>query len=82
MDLENKKELTAQEVELLNNFQMEELEERLEMKPWLKSDGVEVSPGNGEQPVNPPSESIQPTPPPSTTTPQPGSVPIVTIKIG
>ena len=37
MDLKNVKEqLTAQEVELLNDFQMEELEERMEMKSWAE----------------------------------------------
>lgn len=36
--LETKEQLNAQDLELLNDFQMEELEERMEMEPWLKSD--------------------------------------------
>lgn len=85
MDLENKKELTAQEVELLNDFQMEELEERLEMDSWFKN-GAEVGVGVGQQPSQPtpPTQSIQPseptppptTPPPTTPPTQPGTVPI------
>jgi hypothetical protein len=40
MDLQNKNELlSAQELELLNDFQMEELEERMEMDGWFAHEG-------------------------------------------
>lgn len=49
MDLKNTcEQLSAQEVELLNDFQMEELEERFEMEEELKIkwfDGSNQTPG-------------------------------------
>ena len=54
MDLKNTSEqLSAQEVELLNNFQMEELEERMEMMAWR-------DPFNGQfEPPIPPKVEVQ-----------------------
>ena len=48
MELQNNNELNAQELELLNSFQMEELEERFEMEEegrvrWF--DGGNQTPG-------------------------------------
>lgn len=38
------------EEQLLEKFQVEELEKRFEMKGWAVSDNVEVSPVTGEAP--------------------------------
>ena len=50
MELQNNNELNAQELELLNSFQMEELEERFEMEEegrvrWFAGPGGNQGPG-------------------------------------
>jgi hypothetical protein len=41
MDLKSTNELlSAQELELLNDFQMEELEERMEMDSWFRNEAT------------------------------------------
>lgn len=78
MNLKNTNELlNAQELELVKDFQMEELEERMEMKSWF-ANGVEGEVGAGQTPPpsSPPTDGPPSTPPPSTPqSPTQGTVP-------
>lgn len=81
MDLKTTNEqLSAQELELANDFQMEELEERMEMKSWLSDDAGTVTVGPGDPGGVPPPSNPQPSEPQN---PNTGTVPVggVIIKI-
>lgn len=75
MNLKNTNEpLNAQELELVNDFQMEELEERMEMKSWFSDDAGQTTIGVGNPGGVPPETT---TPPPSAPqNPNTGTAPV------